>query len=144
MKALNLQHGFEGPALDISHTVATLDARGVFQVARRLACSVPGELGEALRTELDSLVETYADTVLSFDGYVVGEEYNRQVEEAKDARADEENAIEWAGKLRSSSVGKLRSDVDAAVRRVRAQFGKNRVRREVCDAIAREIEQVTP
>ncbi len=87
--------------LDVSPTVATLDVRGALSRLRRiLSADLPPSVRfEDARAELDALEGVFVDALLRFDGMVDADNYEAEVQRAKDLeqeRDDEETRREAA------------------------------------------------
>src|SRR5580698_3742568 len=87
VNALFSRYGGCDATLEISHTVATLDARAKFAELRRIV-RVMGEHDERWLNEanshIDSLVEFLTDTLHAMDGMVEGDRFINLQEEHDD------------------------------------------------------------
>ena len=127
-----------GEAVQVSYTVATLDARS--KMARmRMLLSRPGyqdgdALREAIAAELDNLTDVLTDAYKRVDGMVDDESYCAKVESLTEQLDDMQGDLEKETTAREEAEARLRQLLEAAEETPEA------VQSRLTEAIARQAD----
>jgi chromosome segregation ATPase len=99
-----------GEAVQVSYTVATLDARGEFRRLRTLA----GAMTPEARDEIDRLVDVLTDAYQRVDGMVDDESYCSRVEGLQSDLKDAEKQVAEEEEKRQAAESRLEELLQAA------------------------------